>query len=104
MRLLAKVDTGASFCIFERVYGEQLGLNIEGGERVTVHTANSQFLVYGHEVTIECFGWQFESVVYFPADPEIRRSVLGRRGWLEQFRLGLIDYQRTLHLSHYNDQ
>ena len=25
----AKVDTGASYCIFSRIYGEELGLNIE---------------------------------------------------------------------------
>jgi hypothetical protein len=28
---LAKIDTGAEFCIFERAYGEQLGLTIEDG-------------------------------------------------------------------------
>jgi hypothetical protein len=27
----AKIDTGATACIFERKYGEQLGLNIEKG-------------------------------------------------------------------------
>ncbi len=103
VRLLAKVDTGASFCIFARDYGEQLGLNIEGGDRITVHTANSEFQAYGHEVSIACFDWQFNSVVYFAA-PEIQRNVLGRRGWLQQFRLALIDYDSILHLSHYNQQ
>lgn len=101
MRLLAKLDTGASHCIFERVYGEQLGLNIEGGDRITLHTANSEFQAYGHEVMIACFDWQFNSVVYF-ATPEIHRNVLGRHGWLQQFRLALIDYDSILHLSHYN--
>src|SRR5438034_471417 len=27
----AKLDTGASFCIFERTYAEVLGLTVEGG-------------------------------------------------------------------------
>ena len=104
VRLIAKLDTGASWCIFEREYGEQLGLNIEAGEQITLSTANSQFQAYGHEVKITCFDWEFDSVVFFPAEPEIRRNVLGRHGWLEKFRLALIHHDSLLHLSHYNQQ
>lgn len=102
VRLLAKLDTGASCCIFERVYGEQLGLNIEGGRQTLFRTANSQFQAYGHEVTITSFDSQFDSEVFFPAEAEIRRNVLGRHGWLQKFRLALIDYDSVLHLSHYD--
>ena len=31
--LLARIDTGAEFCIFERAYVEQLGLTIEDGHQ-----------------------------------------------------------------------
>jgi len=31
VRFRARVDTGASYCIFERKHGEILGLNIESG-------------------------------------------------------------------------
>ena len=102
VRLIAKLDTGASCCIFQREYGEQLGLDIEDGEPITLSTANSQFQTYGHEVKITCFDWQFDSVVFFPALPGIQRNVLGRHGWLEQFRLALVHYDSRLHLSHYN--
>jgi hypothetical protein len=102
VRLLAKLDTGASYCIFERAYGEQLGLKIEDGQGISFSTANSEFRAYGHEVTITCFEWRFDSLVFFPATPEIRRNVLGRQGWLQQFRVALIDYDSVLHLSHYN--
>ena len=102
MRLLAKLDTGATHCIFERVYGEQLGLNIESGQSRTFHTANGEFQAYGHEVTITCFEWQFQSFVFFPAALEIQRNVLGQQGWLQQFRVALVDYDSVLHLSHYN--
>jgi len=102
VRLHAKLDTGASFCIFEREYGEQLGFNVESGREVTVFTVNSRFQVYGHEVTITCFDWTFASEVFFAGSLEIHRNVLGRRGWLQQFRMALIDYDSVLHLSHYD--
>lgn len=79
MRLLAKLDTGASFCIFERVYGEELGLNIEGGEEIRISTATEPFRAYGHEVTITSFDWTFGSVVYFPH--EKRTSLVGAVGF-----------------------
>lgn len=44
---LAKVDTGASYCIFERRHGEALGLNIESGLPQTIGTATGRFLTYG---------------------------------------------------------
>jgi len=103
VRLLAKLDTGADACIFERAYGEELGLDIEAGQPTRFRTANSEFQAFGHEVTIACFEWQFDSVVFFPATIEIRRNVLGRQGWLRQFRVALIDYDSILHLSYYND-
>lgn len=102
VRLHAKLDTGASFCIFERDYAEELRLNVESGRQVTVRTANSEFQVYGHGVTITCLDWQFESEVFFSGSPDIRRNVLGRRGWLQKFGLALIDYDSVLHLSHYD--
>lgn len=55
MQVEAKLDTGASFCIFERAYGEILGLNIEDGERTDVSTANGTFAVFGHWVTLRPF-------------------------------------------------
>ena len=104
IRLHAKLDTGATYCIFQREYGEQLALDIESGQRITISTANSEFSAFGHEVTISCFEWQWNSVVYFPAQPEIRRNVLGRHGWLQQFRVALIDYDSILHISRYNEE
>jgi hypothetical protein len=103
VRLHAKLDTGADYCIFAREYGEELGLNIEDGQLTSFSTANSEFRAYGHEVTITCFEWQFDSLVFFAAIPEIRRNFLGRQGWLQKFRVALIDYDSVLHLSHYNE-
>lgn len=100
----AKLDTGASFCIFERTYGEMLGLDVEGGVPEAVSTANGTFQVFGHRLSITTLGFQFEAMVYFAADESIRRSVLGRRGFVDQLRLCLIEHDGELYVSKYDDE
>ena len=100
----AKLDTGASFCIFERAYGEMLGLNVEDGTPTLVSTANSTFQAFGHWLTMTALGFQFDVVVYFAADESIRRSVLGRRGFIDQLRLCLIEHDGELYISKYDDE
>jgi hypothetical protein len=101
--LFAKLDTGASFCIFQRDYGEQLGLTVQNGHREVVRLANGDsFETFGHEVTVRSLGHQFNSIVYFASDPSFARNVVGRRGWVQQFRIALIDYDCRLYVSPYN--
>ena len=100
----AKLDTGASFCIFERAYGEMLGLNVEGGTQALVSTANSTFQAFGHRLMMTALGLQFDALVYFAADENIRRSVLGRRGFIDQLRLCLIEHDGELYISKYDDE
>lgn len=97
----AKIDTGATHCIFERKYGDFLGLAVESGTSIDVATPTGTFLAYGHEVTIGMFGWQWDVTVYFIAEEGIKRNVLGRQGWLDHINLGLIDYEGKLFLSPY---
>ncbi len=44
LRIVAKVDTGAAVCVFEREHGEDLGLDIEAGEPLQIATASGSFL------------------------------------------------------------
>lgn len=104
VRILAKLDTGAEYCIFKREHGEALQLDIERGIPRDFRTANGTFSTFGHAVTIECFDWEFDATVYFAADYEFERNVLGRAGWLHQFRIAIIDHDTKLHLSHYDDR
>jgi hypothetical protein len=71
----AKVDTGSTYCLFARCHGEALGFNIESGFPVG-----------------------------FAADDAFQRNVLGRRGFLEQMMLGLVDYEGKLYLSRYGEE
>ncbi|MCP9495160.1 MAG: hypothetical protein MSG64_11995 [Pyrinomonadaceae bacterium MAG19_C2-C3] len=100
--LTASVDTGASFCIFERGYGELLGLDIEAGQVETLGTATGTFKAYGHVLTLLTLGLSFEVMIYFAGHEGFGRNVLGRRGWLDQVRLGVIEYDGKLYLSKYD--
>jgi hypothetical protein len=97
------VDTGASVCIFPREDAEQLGLHVEGGHRQAVGTATGRFEAYGHVLTLGCFDWEFETMTYFAATADFPRSVAGRSGWLQHFRLGVIEHDAILLLSHFDD-
>lgn len=44
----AKLDTGSANCIFERIHGENLGLEIESGERQTFSTVTGTFAAFAH--------------------------------------------------------
>jgi hypothetical protein len=56
---------------------------------------------FGHNVTLQTGDIAFQSFVYFAKYPNLPRNLLGRRGWLRNLRLGLIDYDNLLYLSAY---
>ena len=99
----AKVDTGASLCIFARDLGEQLGLEVASGMRQLVGTVTGTFVVYLHEVNLSVAGLECSAFVGFAEDTGFRRNVLGRRGFLEHITLGLVDYEGQLYLSYYGN-
>lgn len=99
--LQVRVDTGASCCLFERRVGEALGFDIETGMRQLFGTATGTFVGYGHEVMLSVAEFEFDTIVFFPSDAEIRRNILGRFGWLDRVVLGLVDYEGKLYLSRY---
>ena len=101
--VFAKLDTGASHSIFARMHGENLGLDIESGDLLNVTTVNSGLRAFGHELKIQACGLSVFSKVYFFEDQYIRKSFLGRQGWLDRVKLGLIDYEGKLLLNAYGE-
>lgn len=99
----AKVDTGASHCIFARLLADHLGVAVERGVAERFPTAAGSFKAYGHSTRIAVLGIETDSIVYFAEDYAYNRNVLGRQGWLDRIRLGLVDYAGKLYLSDYND-
>lgn len=64
----AKIDTGSTFCIFERIHGENLGLDIESGISLRMLTATGPFDTFGHTINLSVLGIETESTVYFAAE------------------------------------
>lgn len=100
----AKVDTGSTACVFERVQGERLGLNIEKGSPQRFSTVTGSFTAYGHLVTMYIAGFEFNSTIFFAADSSFNRNVLGRNGWLDRVIIGINDYDGKLYLSRYESE
>ena len=90
------MDTGASYRVFETEIAEALGLDLTSGIRKRFRTANSVFDAYGHEVELQVLGLATHSLIYFFADPLIDRNVLGRTGWLDRVRLGLLHHDNKI--------
>ena len=101
VELLAKLDTGAAHCVFERKYGEMLGLDVESGRLQRFRTVVGSFAAYEHEVTIQTLGIEFSAIVFFAQDATFSRNFLGRSGWLDRLRIGIIDYDRMLFVGPY---
>jgi hypothetical protein len=81
-----------------------LGLDVEGGSPALVSTANSTFQIFGHRLTMTALGLQFDVTVYFAADENIKRNVLGRLGFIDQLRLCLVEHDGELYVSKYDDE
>lgn len=96
---IAKLDTGATDCIFNRKYGEQIGLNIESGRPLEISTAIGPFQTFQHWVTLSALDYDFDVPVCFAVEEFFNRNVLGRIGFLNQVLLGLNDYEGKLYLS-----
>lgn len=102
VRLAASIDTGASFCVFGAEIAEALGFAPDRGDRMRFRTANSVFEAVGHEVEINVLGVVANAMVYFFIDPAIDKNVLGRVGWLDRVRLGLVHHDSKLYLAPYD--
>lgn len=100
----AKLDTGATDCVFARELGEQLGLQVESGRPVRIRTATGTFIAYEHDVTLNVLGLNFDLFALFAQEPGFSPSVLGRHGFLDHIYLGLVDYEGKLYLSKYGEE
>src|ERR1044072_1511963 len=97
----AKIDTGSTFCVFEKNYADWLELDLKSGVPVTIATATGSFQAYGHELTLVVFDMQWQAIVYFAGDEFFYLNVLGRNGFLKRLRIGILDYEELIYLARY---
>ena len=99
----AKLDTGSTFCVFQRRYADLLGLDLESGTPQRIRTVTGSFNAYGHEVTLTVGGLEWQAVVYFAGDESFPVNVVGRVGFLDRLRVGVVDYEQLLYLAAYDE-
>ncbi len=104
VRINARIDTGAAYSIFERRFGEELGLDIESGMRQRFGTAVGGFYAYGFRVTLLTADLEFDSMVFFAEDQSFTKNVLGRITWLDNLMLGLVAGAGKIYLSQFEEE
>ena len=95
----AAVDTGASYCLFARSVGESLGINVESGFPQIFASAGGRVEAFGHSIQLTVLGIELDAMVFFFANGNIQKNLLGRRGWLDRVKFGLDEYQQFVYLS-----
>jgi len=98
----AKLDTASTFCVFHRDYAAILGFELERGVRERIRTATGSFLAYGHEVTMMVRDIEWQAMVFFAEPENFPVNVVGRFGFLNRLRFGLVDYEQLLYLAAYD--
>jgi hypothetical protein len=99
IRLSAKLDTGADYCLFDRKWADLLRIDVELGPRRIFSGLAGRFEAFEHEVVISAFDLEFASQVYFTGEVDAARDLLGRNGWLDHFRVAIVHYDREIFLS-----
>ena len=101
VELDAKVDTGSRFCIFQPSIAEKLELDLLSGVPKRMRTAAGSFPAYGHEITLVVYNLEWQTTVFFAEPEDFPVNVVGRIGFLDHLRVGLIDYEQLLYLDSY---
>lgn len=98
-----KLDTGSTFCIFQRKYAEALDLEVENGTKELIRTAKGSFTAYGHMLNLNFCNMEWSTIIYFAQDESFPVNVAGRAGFLNFLKIGLVDYEQILYVSSYNE-
>lgn len=102
--LTAGLDTGSTYCVFERWLADWLYLDLEAGVPARIATATGFFYCFGHELTLSVFDLEWQAVVYFAEPEAFDINVVGRVGFLDRFQVGIVDYEQLLYLGLYDQQ
>lgn len=85
--------------LLARFVAESLGIDVDSGLPQVFATANGPIEAFGHSVQLSVLEMHFDALVYFFANENIRKNLLGRRGWLDRVLFGLDEYRQIIYLS-----
>jgi hypothetical protein len=95
VRYLALIDSGADYCIFHAEIGEQIGLEIESGKRLSFFGSSGQEQsAFFHEIKLEIGGHEFTCFAGFSHELQsLPYGILGQDGFFDSFKI-TFDYER----------
>lgn len=85
--LIAIIDTGATYSLFNGLRAEPIGLELMAGRKEILRGLAGPLMARIHQVRLEIRGTRFQCEVAFSEHP-IPRELLGRHTLFNQMRLG----------------
>lgn len=85
--LLALIDSGATYCLFNGKRAKSIGLDLQSGKRVPLSGLSGPLLARVHRVDLEIMGSRFSCEVAF-SEQDIQRELLGRHDLFARVRFG----------------
>lgn len=76
---------------------------MESGVSQRIRTATGAFTAYGHEISMTVSGLEWQAFVYFAEDNSFPVNVVGRVGFLDRLRVGVVDYEQLLYIAAYDE-
>ena len=97
--LTARVDTGFTFCVSTRLRRSARNRYRKRSARA-FGTVTGGFNAFGHALTLNTLGYSLNVMsLRNSLSPE---TFSAARGWLDQVRLGLVEYEGKLYLAGYD--
>lgn len=96
--VVAHVDSGSYYVVFDGQIAETIGLNLGDGEYKELGSPTGVVPVRLHDVTLEIEGYTFPCRAAF-TENRIRRCLLGRTGFFNLWQIGFREAISELYLS-----
>lgn len=77
--------------------------DLQAGLPARIGTATGSFYGFGLELTLCAFELEWKAVVYFAEPEEFDINVVGRVGFLDRLKVGIVDYEQLLYLGLYDE-
>ncbi len=103
-QIQAYFDSGATYTVLPRWLGDDLGFDVESGTPTNLRTGSGVMQTYLHYTTFFLGELSFGDVpVCIAKYHDFNRCLLGREGWLQAVRFGLVTYDNQMYLSLYDE-
>jgi predicted aspartyl protease len=97
--IVAHVDSGSYYVVFDGQIAEAIGLNLANGEYKELGPPTGVVPARLHDVTMEIEGYRFPCRAAFTEVPIRRACLLGRAGFFNLWQIGFREAISELYLS-----